>query len=270
MAKRPTEYHSHVLEGVTHIDRPRTKYRHPGEPSDRKSALTDRLKEADMNKKIVFDHGPFGSKHNSLFSPGPNMHLNACVGKNGGPAGFDRYASGYFEAGARLVASLQADSHSVDCVIYPLVMTYRHGIEIALKHLARVLPQFCDETAEPKLTHHLLDNWKTVRRFLSEMEAGDAGLDQVESLLKDFVEIDPRGESFRYPEGKDGGLLLQDTSLINVEVFGEGMAFIAKYLEGACYWAEHLEEQMAEGLQCQMEIDQEAMSEMAAYYGAPY
>lgn len=50
--------------------------------------------------KITFDLGPFGSKHNSMFCPGPNMHLNACVGKNGGPAGFDRYASGYFEAGA--------------------------------------------------------------------------------------------------------------------------------------------------------------------------
>ena len=220
-------------------------------------------------KKIVFDHGAFGSKHNGLFSPGPNMKLNACVGKNGGPADFNRYACGYFEAGARLVASLQEDSRRVDCVIYPLVMIYRHSVEVALKHLTRVLPQLCDETGEPKLTHHLLDNWKTVRRLLSKLEEGDEVLDRVESLLKDFIEIDPRGETFRYPEGKDGALLLQDTSLINVEVFGEGMAFIAEYLEGACYWAERLKEQMTEGLQCQLEMEQEAASEMAAYYGVP-
>lgn len=68
----------------------------------------------------------------SLFSPGRNMQLNACVGKNGGPAGVDRYASGYFEAGARLVKSLQDEPSRVDCVIYPLVMVNRHGIETAL------------------------------------------------------------------------------------------------------------------------------------------
>ncbi|HXT60559.1 MAG TPA: hypothetical protein VN699_18095 [Pirellulales bacterium] len=218
-------------------------------------------------KKPVFDHGGFGKKHNSLFSPGPQMRLNACVGKNGGPAGFDRYATGYFEAGARLVASLQADSRSVDCVIYPLVMVYRHGIETALKHLSRVLPPLCDEAAEPKLTHNLLDNWKIVRRCLTEMEEGDQILDRVEFLLKEFVEIDPRGETFRYPEGTNGSLLLQDTSLINVEVFVAGMAFITQYLEGACCWADHLQEVMAEGMQCQQEMEQQAASELAAYYG---
>jgi hypothetical protein len=48
------------------------------------------------------------------------------------------------------------------------------------------------------------------------------------------------------------------------------MAFIAKYLEGACCWAEHLGEHMAEGLQCQMEMELEGMSEMASYYGGPF
>jgi len=225
------------------------------------------LEEKMSKKKILFDHGPFGNKHNSLFCPGPDIRLNACVGKNGGPAGFDRYASGYFEAGARLVASLKADSTSVDCLIYPLVMTYRHGIEIALKHLTRVLPPLCNQDAASKLTHKLIDNWKTVRRLLIKLEEGDEVLDRVESLLMDFVEIDPRGESFRYPESTEGSLLLQDTSIINVEVFGDGMAFIAKYLEGACYWAEHLAEQNAEGMQWMWELEQEAASEMAAYYG---
>ncbi len=227
------------------------------------------LEKKTSKKKALFDYGPFGNKHNSLFCPGPDIRLNACVGKNGGPAGFDRYASGYFEAGARLVASLKADPMSVDCLIYPLVMTYRHGIEIELKHLVRVLPSLCGKEAAPKQTHKLIDNWKTVRQLLIELEEGDEVLDRVESLLKDFVEIDPRGESFRYPESTRGSMLLQDTSIINVEVFEDGMASIAKYLEGACYWAEHLGEQNAEGMQWMYELEQETASEMAAYHGGP-
>lgn len=223
-----------------------------------------------MVKKPIFDHGSFGKKHNSLFRPGPDGRLNACVGKNGGPAGFDRYASGYFEAGARLVASLKEDSSAVDCLIYPLVMVYRHGIEIVLKHLSKTLSRLCEQSTEPNLTHKLLDNWKIVRRFLNQLEPENEALDRVESILKDFVEIDPRGENFRYPEAKDGSMLLQDTSIINVEVFGEGMAYIANYLEGACYWVEHLEEMRAESLKYELEFAQEAASQMAAFYGDSY
>lgn len=217
--------------------------------------------------KITLDHGPFGRKHNSLFRPGQNMRLNACVGKNGGPAGFDRYASGYFEAGARLVASLKENSASVDCLIYPLVMLYRHGIETTLKHLVRILPLICDKEAEVKLTHNLLDNWIIVRRFLSELDAGEEGLDDVEALLKDFVEIDPRGETFRYPEDTRRNRLLQDTSLINVEVFGEGMALVAMYLEGSCYWADQLEEAKAEALRWELEIEHDHARDIADHYG---
>jgi hypothetical protein len=219
-----------------------------------------------MQTKVFFDHGPFGNKHNNLFRPGPRMRLNACVGKNGGPAGFDRYARGYFEAGARLVASLKEDSWGVDTLIYPLVMVYRHGIEIALKHLGKVLPPLCDKKPEVKSTHKLLDNWNSVRGLMKELgEDGDT-IKQMDSLLQDFVEIDPRGENFRYPETRDGSRVLQDTSLINVEVFGENMAFLAQFLEGACYWAEHLREMKADQMAYEWEMQQDYAQDMA-YYG---
>ena len=221
-----------------------------------------------MAKRIVFDHGPFGRKHNNLFRPGPNLRLNACVGKNGGPAGFDRYANGFFAAGARLVDSLKEDPLEVDLLVYPLVVTYRHGVEVALKHLCRVLPGLCDEQAEVKLTHHLLDNWKTVRRLLKKLDVDGKDVARVDATLKEFVEIDPRGENFRYPLSKDGDRVLQETSLINVEVFGDEMGFIALYFEGCCCWADHLREakhdQLAWGHEMQREYEQDM-----AYYGQP-
>jgi len=224
--------------------------------SSEEENLEDRLYEkgeSQMSKqrKRFYQDG-FGNRHNSLFSPGPNFHLNAGVGKNGGPAGLTRYARGYFEAGARLVKSLQEDPLEVDWLIYPLVMVYRHGIETALKHLGKVLPALCDETAEVKLTHRLMDNWKVVRRYLEQIEVEAEEIEQVESKLTEFVQIDPNGETFRYPESRDGTRHLQDTSLINVEVFGEGMRYLSTFLEGCCDWADHLYDQKCE---------------MADYYG---
>ncbi len=213
-------------------------------------------------KRPVYQDG-FGRVHNSLFRPGPNMKLNACVGKNGGPAGFDRYAGGYFEAGKRLVKSLQEDPWDVDSLIYPLVMVYRHGIETALKHLGKMLPFVCDETAEIKLTHRLMDNWKLVRRCMEKLGEDPKGLSQIESKLKELLQIDPNGETFRYPEAKDGTPHLQDTSLINVEVFGEEMAFLAQFFEGSCYWADHLLEYKCEAVQ----DERAAEKEMLDYYG---
>jgi hypothetical protein len=76
-----------------------------------------------MNKTTspVYQDG-FCKAHNSLFRPDPNMKSNACVGKNGDPAGFDRYAGGYFEAGKWLVRSLRKEPWDVDSLTYPLVM----------------------------------------------------------------------------------------------------------------------------------------------------
>jgi hypothetical protein len=219
-----------------------------------------------MAKRPVFDHGPFGKKHNNLFRPGPNMRLNACVGKNGGPAGFDRYANGFFAAGARLVASLKEDPWEVDLIVYPLVVTYRHGVEVALKHLCHVLPGLCDEKADVKLTHRLLDNWKTVRRLLEHLGEGCDDITRVDAALKDIVEIDPRGENFRYPLAKDGTRVLQDTSLINVEVFGAEMDFVARFFEGCCCWADHLWECKCDQMAWEREIQQECEQDMA-YYG---
>src|ERR1700730_3063378 len=85
-------------------------------------------------------HDQFGDKHNSLFRPGPNSSLNACVGRNGCPADFSRLARGFFEAGNRLVESAKISNKDVDLLIYPLVFNYRHGVEAALKYLGKQLP----------------------------------------------------------------------------------------------------------------------------------
>lgn len=192
-----------------------------------------------MAGKRGFHKGLFGNKRNNLFGAGPITHLNACVGKNGGYADFGRYAKGYFHAGEWLIKGLVDNSLTVDLAIYPLVMTYRHGVEDMLKQLALTTSFLFTGEQEVRMTHNLLDNWAIAKCYLPKLEVPKAEIDEAESILKDLVEMDPKGEVFRYPRSRDGEQHLEGTGLINVVVFAETITKLAEFLESCWSWAEH-------------------------------
>lgn len=87
------------------------------------------------------------------------------------------------------------------------------------------------------MTHELRDNWAKVRPYLTrepEFDPGEPVLAFVDWVLADPVEIDPKGEAFRFPTERSGKLFLQDMSVINVEVFGETMKTVAEAFD---YWS---------------------------------
>ena len=174
-------------------------------------------------------------RHNDLFRPASPTDFNACVGPNGGPYDFEDYALGYFEAGSRIVSSLLSDRWMLDVVIYPLVFTYRHGIELSLKNLAVRLPLVWDEESEVRLTHLLSDNWDRIKTYLKreqEFDPENTLIDQVDTILKDFLEIDRTGQVFRYPTDCSGFNHLDgELSVINVIVFQQAMQTVSKTFE---------------------------------------
>ena len=121
----------------------------------------------------------------------------------------------------------------------------------------------CDGKAQIKLTHKLLDNRALVRPYLQQAGADPKTLGRVAEKLRESHEIDPNGETIRYPEAKDGTLHLQGTSLINVEVFAEEMEWLTGFFKGPCYHAEDLFDAKCEAPQEQLEPE----GEVAAYYG---
>jgi hypothetical protein len=167
-------------------------------------------------------------KHNDLFRPVPNSELNACVGTNGGPYDFEHYAIGYFLAGRQVAAAALADQLQIDLFVYPLVFLYRHAIELALKHLVTVLPPLYGEEGRYQATHQLLDNWTVVRGYLERRAdfGRAASIPAFEAILRDFIDLDAKGEAFRFPEERAGVPFLQSTTHINVEVFSHAMRFI--------------------------------------------
>ena len=148
--------------------------------------------------------------------------MNACVGLNGGPYNFSSYADGYFEATERLIQSVREDRCWVDCLIYPIVFNFRHGVELSIKNLNLILPKLWGEKAPTKWTHRLTDNWESVCAYLLRdpgcFDPDGKLIAFVEELVTEFVAIDPTGEVFRFPRAKSGSWFLHDYSVINVEV----------------------------------------------------
>lgn len=173
-------------------------------------------------------------KHNDLFRPGPVTALNACVGRNGGPYDFYAYSRGYFRAAELLAETLIEDGHLIDLVVYPLVFTYRHAAELAIKDLVRLLPRLWDEKREAEFSHKLLDNWNNARPYLKRapvFDPDDPAVDEVDKVLLDLVEIDPEGAAFRFPEARKGSRFLQDLSLINIPVFASALHDVGEAFE---------------------------------------
>jgi hypothetical protein len=162
-------------------------------------------------------------KQNAIFNTGRDFCLNACVGINGGPYVLADYAKGYAMATYRIAESLKESSAYVDLVIYPLVFNCRHSVELYLKHLIDLI-SYIESTAEKiSWTHKLTDNWLRVNqilvKYLNEFDVPIDLLDSITKFVNNLVEIDPKGEAFRYPHARDRVKFLQETSIINVETF---------------------------------------------------
>ena len=174
--------------------------------------------------------------------------LMACVGRNGGPYGFQDYSLGYFEAARSFWKSIRSGNATTDIAVYPLAYLYRQGIELALKQLVSFLAAAYRSAEQPSLNHGLMNNWRIARRLL-EMhrqeynwaELQDAQLDGIERILDDFESIDAGSFTFRYPVDKKGSLFLQDRSRID-------LAEANRILEAASHWFSDLAEGVKEDL----------------------
>jgi hypothetical protein len=163
----------------------------------------------------------------------------ACVGINGGPYDYGAYALGYFEAAHQLLVSIHDDRTYVDPLIYPLCFLYRQGIELAIKHLIAEFAFLYRESSTPTLSHDLNVNWHTLRSYLvrqqmdypREQRITNETLEWIDSVLSDFVAVDPASFVFRYPLSKTGDLYLQDMQHINVTNLGRFMEPLADWFQ---------------------------------------
>ena len=163
----------------------------------------------------------------ALFGQGPNPRLNACVGNNGGPYDFADYGEGFFDGGRKIIAALKRREGLLDVLIYPAAFSFRHGIELYVKHFIRELAKYNNSDAKYEKTHDLKDNWELMVEQATSSRLSCFKSNQLAeaiSTIAEFSKIDPTGQVFRYPEDIKGNQHLADIGIINVEVLDDRLA----------------------------------------------
>lgn len=147
-------------------------------------------------------------KFEPVFCGDADWQANACLNWTHDP--LELYATGYKEAGDRLVEFVLTNAKDQDFLIYPIVFLYRQYVELRLKEIIRE-GQILLEEGNAFPTHHkICDLWSDAKKIAmktSDIIAGESeppNLEYAEHVIKEFSNIDPDSISFRYPTTRKG------------------------------------------------------------------
>lgn len=181
---------------------------------------------------------------NALFRGGPVTEYNACVGDNGGPYDLVDYGKGFFDGAQEIFLAVKERNGTVDLLVYPMCFSFRHGIELYLKALVQIAKKFNGANGDYSKNHDIKEYWIMIREEFYKFDdrvIDKTGIGVANDIIADFVQIDPTGQVFRYPEDLKGNAHLNGLKLINVEVLSHGMNVLHDLLDS---WYYRLEEIM--------------------------
>lgn len=176
-------------------------------------------------------------KPNSLFRGGEKIHLNACIGTNGGPYDYWVFSRGYFNSAFILSDSIISEERAspfIDNLVYPIVANFRHGFELGIKHCIIIAARIADIPPEYSKKHLLLEDFDRLRRISDDIDRDlieQSDWNFVRNVIKDFSRTDPTGMVFRYPEDLSNELLIDAPELLNLETLAVAMKKCHKILD---------------------------------------
>ena len=110
---------------------------------------------------------------------------------------------GYGEAAGTLIEQAMAGDAPHDLVVYPIVMLYRHHIELLIKHLYLLTGLELGEDTNYKVRwHDLTSLWLVVRERLPRVPEMGAieNVKVIDLVVGSYSEADERATTFRYPD----------------------------------------------------------------------
>lgn len=174
---------------------------------------------------------------NRTFRGGEPTWANACVGDNGSP-GIIEYAEGFADAATVLLDQVLGDHlrHSTDTFIYPICFNMRHAAELYLKAAIQSLHSL--DGRSYRLPPFDLDGSHDIGRiwahFRDQAPSVDwryrRAVDELESDISDIAAVDPNGQVFRYPFGRENNKHLEEVAIINCRVLREQFSEIRRKL----------------------------------------
>jgi hypothetical protein len=110
------------------------------------------------------------------------------------------YSWGYFEGTRLLLADAKVPGATIDVLVYPICFNFRHAVELYVKYIIADLSRVQGTGRQYQARHSLLRNWKKAKTLLKAIDhaTGDTAL--FEEVVKHIEEVDPTGQTFRYPE----------------------------------------------------------------------
>lgn len=159
-------------------------------------------------------------KQNDLFRGVQNQHanLNACVGHNGGPYDLYDYSWGYFDATRLLLIDAKVPGTTIDVLVYPICFNFRHAIELYIKFIIADLGRVQGTGKQYRPGHTLWGNWKKAKKLLKAIDHAADDVEFFEKVVKHVEEVDPTGQTFRYPESIKYDQHLKEWPSINLWV----------------------------------------------------
>lgn len=137
--------------------------------------------------------------------------------------------NGYMTAGEALIDDLRDNNHDRHALIYPILFTYRHGVELAMKW---IIAMYGDRTPAEIAHHDLWQLWKLCRAVIDSAGQDDGSIDIVEKIVKDFHDLDGSALAFRYGIDKNLRPPRLPTGLFDVENIRNVMKGVAHFFDG--------------------------------------
>lgn len=160
--------------------------------------------------------------------------MNACVGTNGFPDSFT-YAEGYLRTPEILTDYILKNNKrgDVDFLVYPIVYSARHGIELSLKTILVDMAELRGldvSVLDVTKIHSIKKLWDAIIDFAKKTDKRlYYKAKKIEGYIQDFVAIDDTAQTFRYPESNVGATHLEKTPIINLVRF---VVFFKKLTKG--------------------------------------
>lgn len=154
-----------------------------------------------------------------------------------------RYVMGFAKAGAVLADAMLRSGHDLDILVYPMLFSFRHAVELELKLILPDALRCLNEEAPLKFDHKLPALWDFVRRAVIAVSPGsEDSMISTAALLEELVDVDADGTAFRYATRKNGEETFS-RRYVDVKAAAEALLALANSLEAAStVLDEHLKE----------------------------
>jgi hypothetical protein len=160
---------------------------------------------------------------------------------------FCSYGDAFWRAAQSLVENWQDHRCYWDTDACPVIYTYRHTIELFLKHInftgAKCLTALGKELPRKHKTniHEISKLFEDAKNILIKLEAWE--LDEVYeqqllSRIDEMVRLDDNSYTFRYPTKKNGDATLSSHFKLNIFEFAQQADKLCKSLCGCCMMLE--------------------------------